>query len=670
MKFFYIIAAIMVVAMVASPYYLIPNTIGEQKIVLRYEADGRPVFVENPIVTRGISFSACRTIDPAVCSDSTSGALLGQIYEGLLSYKYLEFDGSVPLVQPCLAESMPTVSADQLTYTFKIKKGLKFHRNPCFGIWETFDDIPMIDASGKKGPMTVYKTREVTADDFILAIRRQADPYNNCTLVWPFLEGRVVGLDAWRTKVRTQFEEGDFSRYDANIEGIKALDSHTLQIKLIKPFPQFVYLFAIPNLAPTPREAVDYWLAGLRGNPEGPFAVSKREVEFDTAESTVGTGPYLLKTYKLKNKFVLIRNPDYRFDPYPSKADPQFVKMGFLKDAGKAMPFIDKMVSVYTQQDLPAWMLFLKGQRDASGIPREAFKSIVTINKELTDEWAQKGIVLKKVWDPGNFCLYFNMNDKIMGASKSLRRAMCLAYNAEDYVKILMNDRGRRAQTAVPGEFKSARNVLSRVEQMKKDGKFFNYFDLKKAKELLVLAKEELRAKGLLVDGEIPEIEINIDQGDNDATEYIKAQFDNLGLKIKMVTIDFPTRQSKSQRGNYQVISGGWHADYYDAENFLQLYYGPNTKNGMNSSRYINAEFDKLYESIREMPDCPERTQKYERMIEILCEDCPAIMTIERQSLVLHYDHYGNYHLMPLGTGYVKYRRIDPVLQAKRQGKK
>ncbi len=670
MRLFYIIALVMVVLMVASPYYLIPDTVGSGEIVLRYEADGRPVFVENPIVTRGISFSAIRTIDSAVCGDTASGGLLGQVYEGLLSYKYLEFDGTVPQVQPCLAESMPTVSADQLTYTFKIKKGLKFHRNPCFGKWKTFDDITAIDASGKKGSMTVYKTREVTAEDFVLALKRQADPYNNCTLVWPFIEGRIVGLDAWRTKARTQYERGDFTRYDEAIEGIKAIDRHTLEITLIKPYPQFVYLFAIPNLAPTAREAVDYWLAGLRGNPKGAIAVSNRDVEFTTAQSTVGTGPYILKTFKRKDRFVLVRNPDYRVDLYPTKADERFAKEGFLKDAGKAMPFIDKMVSVYTQQELPAWMLFLKGQRDASGIPREAFKSIVTLSKELTDKWKKKGIGLAKVWDPGNFCLYFNMNDKIVGASKSLRRAMCLCYNAEGYVRILMNDRGRRAQTAVPGEFKSARNVIARVEELKKKDKFFNYYNLELAKKTLVLAKEELRAKGLLVDGEIPEIEINIDQGDNDATEYIKAQFDALGLKVKMVTIDFPTRQSKSQRGNYQVITGGWHADYYDAENFLQLYYGPNTKNGMNSARYINPEFDTLYESIREMADCPERTKIYERMIEILCDDCPMIMTIERQSLVLYYDHYKNYHLMPLGTGYVKYRRIDPVLQAERQGTK
>jgi oligopeptide transport system substrate-binding protein len=367
MKLFYIIALVMVVLMVASPYQLLPDSMDGGKVVLRYEADGRPVFVESPIVTRGISPSAIKTIDSAVCGDSASGALLGQIYEGLLNYKYLEFDGPIPLLQPCLAEAMPTVSADRLTYTFKLKKGVKFHRNPCFGPLKTFDDIQMINASGEKVPMTVYKTREMTAEDFVLAFKRQADPYNNCILVWPFLVNRIVGLDAWRTKARAQFEAGDFRRYDLPIEGVKAVDRYTLQITLIKPFPQFIYLFAIPNLAPTPREAVDYWLAGLGGSPDRAIPVHDRKVEFKDAESSVGTGPYILKTFKRKDRWVIVRNPDYRFDPYPTKADSQFVKKGFLKDAGKAMPFIDKLVSVYTRQELPAWMLFLKGQRDAAG---------------------------------------------------------------------------------------------------------------------------------------------------------------------------------------------------------------------------------------------------------------------------------------------------------------
>ncbi|MBT7171140.1 MAG: hypothetical protein HN909_05155, partial [Phycisphaerales bacterium] len=415
MKLFYIIALLLVAAMVASPFYLLKTDVVGGSLIRAYDKDGRPVIEHDPVVVHSMYGSAIKTVDPAVCGDVSSGALLGQAFEGLLSYKYLELDGTVPIVQPCLAEALPTVSEDGRVYTFKLKKGVKYHRNPCFG------KLHDVEVDGK--PYTVYNTHEMTAEDVILAFKRQADPYVNCTLVWPFLRQRIVGLDDWRTKVRMQYDKGDFKRYDESIKGLRAIDKYTLEITLHERFPQFVYLFAISNLAPIPREAVDYWLAGERGNPAGVTPIYDRNPEFTKAEQLVGTGPYLVEKFWPKYRYVLTRNPDFRFDPYPTKGDEQFVKAGFLDPdyTGKAMPFIDRAVFTFTAQNLPAWQLFLQGERDVSAIPREMFKKIVTPSKSLTDSWAKDGIRLIKAWDPSNAVLYFNMQDPVIGGSRSLR---------------------------------------------------------------------------------------------------------------------------------------------------------------------------------------------------------------------------------------------------------
>lgn len=63
-----------------------------------------------------------RGLDPHLVDDGESAKVTFQIYEGLLKYKQDSTD-----LEPCLAEEMPTVSDDGLTYTFKLRQGVKFH---------------------------------------------------------------------------------------------------------------------------------------------------------------------------------------------------------------------------------------------------------------------------------------------------------------------------------------------------------------------------------------------------------------------------------------------------------------------------------------------------------------------------------------------------------------
>lgn len=62
-----------------------------------------------------------RGLDPAYVDDGESSKVIVNVYEGLLKYA----DDSTQ-VEPCLAESLPDVSADGLTYTFKLRQGVKF----------------------------------------------------------------------------------------------------------------------------------------------------------------------------------------------------------------------------------------------------------------------------------------------------------------------------------------------------------------------------------------------------------------------------------------------------------------------------------------------------------------------------------------------------------------
>ena len=138
---------------------------------------------------------------------------------------------------------------------------------------------------------------------------------------------------------------------------------------------------------------------------------------------------------------------------------------------------------------------------------------------------------------------------------------------------------------------------------------------------------------------------------------------------MKFNTNDWPKLQEKVHNKQCQMYTMGWHADYPDAENFLQLYYSPNIEKQTNNSNYSNGEFDKLYEQVRVMPDSPERTELYAKMVNMISEDCPVLMLTEPLSYVLVYDWVRNVKPHPVGYGYAKYRRIDVELRRKLGGR-
>ena len=122
---------------------------------------------------------------------------------------------------------------------------------------------------------------------------------------------------------------GDFSRYDLPVKGLDTADSLTLRIRLVKPFPQFVYILAMQTCAPIPRELIDYWLTTESDGRGGrrPLPLHERNPEIIEPGEAVGTGPYLLDIMKRKWKIRLVRNPDFRPDFYPSEGQPAFGRL-------------------------------------------------------------------------------------------------------------------------------------------------------------------------------------------------------------------------------------------------------------------------------------------------------------------------------------------------------
>jgi ABC-type transport system substrate-binding protein len=620
MRWFCVTSLAVVAGLTACPLLLVPPPGGD-------EWAGR-------IVSFDAYGTAIRSFDPATCGDTASTHFQANCYEGLYAYHYLERPAEVV---PQLAAEMPEISADGLTYRVRIRPGVKFPRNPCFGT----------DAAGRP------RTRAVTARDFVLSFRRVADYHVHTGLAWAFA-ARIKGLREYRERTR-KYKVGDFSRYDLPVEGVAALDDRTLQFTLAEPYPQFLYALAMHVYAPVPREAIDYWLATENdgGGDRRPVPIEKRATEFRSAEQVVGTGPYLLDTWVRKGRLVFVRNPDFREQRYPTGGEPGDRAAGLLDDAGKRVPFIDVLHYDYVAERQSSWLLFLTRQKDTSGIAKDVFEAVVGPERQLLDRWRQRGIRLVTYWRPTVYWMVFNMADPVLGASKSLRQAICASFDVESYLKVLYNNRGKRAVNVLPSSLAGWKEAGA--------GPYYR-LDMALARRKLAAAKDELAARGRLAGGRIPPLTLDMSPAGGESArrgEFFVQQFAKLGLRLKLQLNDWPTQQEKVLNKQVQMYVMSWHAEYPDAESFLQLYYGPNIARQTNNANYASPRFDRLYEQARVMSDGPERTALYARMVNLLSEDCPVLPLTEPQSFVLAHDWVRNVKPHPLGAGYTRFRRID-----------
>jgi ABC-type oligopeptide transport system substrate-binding subunit len=293
-----------------------------------------------------------KSLDPAVCYDTVSYAVMPLAMESLFEYSYLKR----PLeLEPLLADGMPLVSKDRKTYTIKLKKGV---------LWQDDAAFP-----GGKG-------RELKAGDFIYAWKRMLLPELQSPGTWIF-EGKVVGWDAYRRRL-VENKDKRAEILQEEVEGVKALDDHTIQFRLTQPYPQLLNVLAMGFGAPVAKEVTDkYGQEGL-------------------VHRMVGTGPYRLVRYVSNSEVVLEKNPTYHGQKYPSEGDEDAKATGLLADAGKDLPLVDHIHFQIIKENQPIWLQFMKGNIDAPpSIPKDNFDVAIS-HGDLRPELKSLGMGFRK----------------------------------------------------------------------------------------------------------------------------------------------------------------------------------------------------------------------------------------------------------------------------------
>ncbi len=519
-----------------------------------------------------------RGFDPVRAGDAASAMAYARIYEGLLQIDYL---ARPYRVVPLLAGEMPEVSADGRVHVFRIRRGIHFQNDPCF-----------VETGGRG--------REVTAADFVYSLKRVADLKNASPGYWAFRD-RIVGLDDFR---RDSGGPGP-TDYDRPVEGLRALDRHTLRIELTEPYPQFLYALTLHYAAVVPREAVAYYGEAFVNRP-------------------VGTGPFVLESWRRNYRRVYARNPRWaetgRVDRFPAGDGPEPHPA-----AGRPIPFLDRIVELVVADPATQWQMFLAGSLHLTGVSREVWDVVLDPGGRLRPELARRGIRAASGPAMDVFYIGFNMDDPVVGANRALRQALSAAFNREEWARF-HHGRVRPAAGPVPP---GAEGYVALEPAFP--------FDLDRARRLL--------AEAGYPEGIDPEtgrrLQLTIEVADADnpelrqSTDLFVQFMDRIGVVVRPSFNNRPTFFEKVSRRQAQMFRLSWIADYPDAQNFLQLFHGPNASPGSNRANYVNPEYDRLYERFRILPPGEARDGLAERLVRIVQEDCPWIFVHHRLNLEL-----------------------------------
>jgi ABC-type transport system substrate-binding protein len=632
-------------------------------------------------------------LDPVQSYSEDEAEFNAQIYEPPLQYHYLK--RPYELV-PMTAEAVPRpryedaagrpVAADSpkvafSIYEIRIRRGVLYQPHPAFAR----DESGRLRYHDLKGEdlRDVYTlrdfphsgTRELTAADYVYQIKRLALPRLHSP-VFGLMSEYIVGLKEFAERLKKEdaalAAAGRRSAWldltQFPLAGVETLDTYTYRIRIRGRYPQFAYWLAMNFFAPVPAEADRFF-----AQP----GMAEKNLTLDWYP--IGTGPYMLNENNPNARMVLERNPNYRGEAYPGEGEPDDAAAGLLADAGKRMPFIDKVVFSREREGIPYWNKFLQGYYDSSGISSDSFDQAVRISVEgeavVSPEMAAKGIRLEASVGTATRYFAFNWLDPVVGGSQAdaatrerarkLRQAISIALDWEEFISIFANGRGIPGQGPIPPGIFGYRTGEAGINPVAYEwaGEAPRRKPIETAKKLLAEAgypdgREAKSGQPLVLYLDTTDR----GPGDKPRLDWYRKQFAKLSIQLEIRGTDYNRFQEKVRKGAAQMFVWGWNADYPDPENFLFLFHSAQSRakfQGENAANYANPEYDRLFEQVKHMENGPARQALIDRMTAILHEDAPWSFGFHPKDYGLIHGWVTNLKPNQMARNGLKYRRID-----------
>lgn len=552
--------------------------------------------------------------DPAQVTDAYSRIINASIFDALYSYDYLARPAKI---KPNLATDLPAISNNFKTYTIKLKPGVLFNDDAAF--------------KGQK--------RELTAHDVVFTFKRIFDPKTKSQLYSDLAEEKLIGTDDLR---KASLKPGGKFNYDAEIEGIKALDKYTVQFNLAETRPRFIYTLADPGiLGIVAREVVETYGDKIMEHP-------------------VGTGPFKILSWTRSSKIVLDKNPNFRQEFYeaePPADDPRSQAI-YQEMKGKRLPMIDRVEISVIEEVQPRWLSFLGNEHDFLYQLPQTFAYQAIPNNKLAPNLAKRGMQMDRVAAADVTVTFFNMEDALVGGNKAekvaLRRAIALAYNTEEEIRL------PRRNQAIPAQGPIQPTTYGYSTTFKTD---MSTYDPARASALLdMFGYVDKDGDGWrdLPDGKplVLEYATSPDASSKQLNEIWKKSMNAAGLKIIFKPAKWPEQLKAARAGKLMMWGLGYGASSPDGAGSLGLAFGPG-KGESNLARFQNEEFDRLYQQQQNMPDGPERLAVMQEMVKIMVAYMPYKFSTHRIRTDLMQPWLKGYRRHPVARDFWKYVDID-----------
>jgi len=480
------------------------------------------------------TFSYVYAIDPSsldysVTSKSSTSDVIANVVDGLL-----ENDKYGNLI-PSLAEDW-SVSKDGLTYTYKLRKGVK---------WYTSEG---------------EEYAEVKAQDFVTGLKHAADGKSDGLSL---LQDSIKGLAAYISG-----ESNDFSTV-----GVKAVDDYTVEYTLNKPESFWNSKVTTATMLPVNEEFLN-----SKGSDYGA----------PTPSSILYNGPYFLKSLTSKSVIEYEKNPNY-WDKENVKIDN--IKLTFYDGSDQESLIRSFTQGAYTTARLfPTSSNFESTKKEYGDkivySPQEATSYYLTVNvnrqsynKTAKTDEAQKtstkeALLNKNFRQALNFALdrhsYTAQLNGEEGADKIIRNSLV----PHDYVQVGEKTFGELAQA----------ELVSYGDQWKDvaltDGKDTLYSP-EKAKAAFAKAKAELQAKGVTfpirLDVPVEQTDVIAVQQTNSLKQSIESTLgtENVIVDVLQMTdnekMSITSQAKVPSQKDYDLNGTGWGPDYQDPATYLNI---------------------------------------------------------------------------------------------------
>ena len=469
------------------------------------------------------------SLDYSVTSKSSTSDVIANVVDGLL-----ENDKYGNLI-PSLAEDW-SVSKDGLTYTYKLRKGVK---------WYTSDG---------------EEYAEVKAKDFVTGLKHAAD-------------GKSDGLSLIQDSIKGLAEYVSGESNDFSTVGVKAVDDYTVEYTLNKPESFWNSKVTTATMLPVNEEFLN-----SKGSDYGA----------PTPSSILYNGPYLLKSLTSKSVIEYEKNTNY-WDKDNVKIDN--IKLTFYDGSDQ-----ESLIRSFTQGAYTTARLFptssnFESTKQEYGdkivySPQEATSYYLTVNvnrqsynKTAKTDEAQKtstkeALLNKNFRQALNFALdrhsYTAQLNGEEGANKIIRNSLV----PHDYVQVGEKTFGELAQA----------ELVSYGDQWKDvaltDGKDTIYSP-EKAKAAFAKAKEELQAKGVTfpihLDIPVEQTDVIAVQQTNSLKQSIESSLgtENVIVDVLQMTdnekISITSQAKVPAQKDYDLNGTGWGPDYQDPATYLNI---------------------------------------------------------------------------------------------------